>query len=108
MDYWRRVLGAIALVETGETDARLRWFSLVPSCRGIGMGRKLMETAMSYCERRGMEKAFLWTVKDLEAARPLYEKFGFSLVETNAHFLWGRHIVEEKWELPMAGVKGPC
>jgi DNA-binding MarR family transcriptional regulator/GNAT superfamily N-acetyltransferase len=108
VDYWGRVMGAIAIVETGETEAQLRWFYLEPSCRGIGMGRKLMETAMSYCERRGMEKVFLWTVKDLEAARYLYEKFGFSLVETNDHFLWGRHIVEEKWELQMAGVKGPC
>jgi len=108
VDYWGRIMGAIAIVETGEAEAQLRWFYLEPSCRGIGIGRKLMETAMSYCERRGIEKVFLWTVKDLEAARRLYEKFGFSLVGTNAHFLWGRHIVEEKWEFQMAGVKGPC
>jgi len=108
VDYWGRVMGAIAIVETGKGEAKLRWFYLEPSCRGTGLGRKLMETAMSYCERRGMAKVFLWTVKDLEAARHLYEKFGFSLVETNAHFLWGRSIVEEKWELQLTGEKSPC
>ncbi len=108
VDFWGRIMGAIAIVETGEGEAQLRWFYLEPSCRGTGLGRKLMETAMSYCERRGVGKVFLWTVKDLEAARHIYEKFGFSLVETNAHFLWGRHIVEEKWELQMTGEKKPC
>jgi DNA-binding MarR family transcriptional regulator/GNAT superfamily N-acetyltransferase len=108
VDYWGRIMGAIAIVETGEREAQLRWFYLEPSCRGIGLGRKLMETAISYCETRAVEKVFLWTVKDLEAARHLYEKFGFSLVQTNGHFLWGRQIVEEKWELPLTGVKGPC
>lgn len=99
VDYWGLVLGSIAIVETGPNEAQLRWFYLEPRCRGLGMGKRLMETAMRYCRGRGMEHVFLWTVKDLEAARHLYGKFGFSLVETNAHFLWGREIVEEKWEI---------
>jgi len=99
VDYWGLVLGSIAIVETGPKEAQLRWFYLEPRCRGLGMGKRLMETAMGYCRDRGMEHVFLWTVKDLEAARHLYGEFGFSLVETNAHFLWGREIVEEKWEI---------
>lgn len=99
VDYWGLVLGSIAIVETGPKEAQLRWFYLEPRCRGLGLGKNLMETAMAYCRGRGMEKVFLWTVKDLEAARHLYREFGFSLVEANAHFLWGREIVEEKWEI---------
>jgi len=108
VDYWGRVMGAIAIVETGEREAQLRWFYLEASCRGLGLGKRLMETALSYCEGRGLEKVFLWTVKDLEAARHLYEKFGFSLVETNEHFLWGRQIVEEKWERALIRRGSPC
>jgi GNAT superfamily N-acetyltransferase len=98
VDYWGCVMGAIAIVETGEAEGQLRWFYLEPSCRGMGMGRRLMETALSYCEERNLEKVFLWTVRDLEQARRLYENFGFSLVTVHEHFLWGRQIVEEKWE----------
>lgn len=98
VDYWGSVMGAIAIVETGEAEGQLRWFYLEPPCRGMGMGRSLMETALSFCGERNLEKVFLWTVRDLERARRLYEKFGFSLVETHEHFLWGRQIVEEKWE----------
>ena len=108
VDYWGRIMGAIAIVETGEREAQLRWFYLEPSCRGLGLGRKLMETALSYCEERDMEKVFLWTVKDLEAARHLYGKFGFSLAETSDHFLWGRQIVEEKWERVLTREERPC
>lgn len=103
VDYWGLVLGSIAIVETGPREAQLRWFYLEPRCRGLGMGKSLMETAMGYCRDRDMEKVFLWTVKDLEAARHLYGEFGFSAVETNAHFLWGREIVEEKWEIRLKG-----
>lgn len=98
VDYWGSVMGAIAIVETGEAEGQLRWFYLEPSCRGMGIGRNLMETAMSYCKERNLEKVFLWTVRDLEQARRLYVRFGFSLVETHERFLWGRQIVEEKWE----------
>ncbi|MFA0888055.1 MAG: GNAT family N-acetyltransferase [Synergistales bacterium] len=108
VDYWGRVMGSIAIVETGEKEAQLRWFYLEPSCRSVGFGKKLMETALDYCEKRGMEIVFLWTVKDLEAARHLYERYGFSPVETNEHFLWGREIVEEKWERRMTCGKDPC
>ncbi len=102
VDYWGRVMGAISIVETGESEAQLRWFYLEPSCRGLGLGRKLMETALSYCRRKGIGTVFLWTVKDLEAARYLYVKYGFTLKETNEHFLWGRNIVEEKWEIGLS------
>jgi len=103
VDYWGLVMGSIAIVETGPKEAQLRWFYLERRCRGLGLGKRLMETAMGYCRGRGMEHVFLWTVKDLEAARHLYGQFGFSLVETNAHFLWGREIVEEKWEIRLKG-----
>lgn len=108
VDYWGRVMGAIAIVETAQKEGQLRWFYLEPTCRSVGLGKKLMETALGYCQERGMERVFLWTVKDLEAARHLYEKYGFSPVETNEHFLWGRQIVEEKWERQMSRGDDPC
>lgn len=93
------VVGSIAIVETAPNVGQLRWFLLEPAFRGLGLGRTLIETALEYSRSRGHERIFLWTVSELHAARHLYEAFGFRLTETKAHFIWGRDITEERWDL---------
>lgn len=93
------VVGSIAIVETSPNLGQLRWFLLEPAFRGLGLGRTLMETALEYSRGRGHERVFLWTVSELHVARHLYEAFGFHLTETKAHFIWGRDITEERWDL---------
>ncbi len=96
------VVGSIAIVEVSPVEAQLRWFLIEPAFRGIGLGKALMETALAYCRERGYDRVFLWTVGELSAARHLYEIYDFTLVETKSHFLWGRDIVEERWDLPLS------
>lgn len=96
------VVGSIAIVELSPGEAQLRWFLIEPGFRGIGLGKAFMETSMEYCREKGYDRVILWTVSELLAARHLYEAWGFSLVETKAHFIWGRDIVEELWELKLA------
>jgi GNAT superfamily N-acetyltransferase len=57
-----------------------------------------MEKAVNFCASEGYERAFLWTVSDLLAARHLYEKWGFSLTETMEHHIWGKNLMEERWD----------
>ncbi len=97
------IVGSIAVVDISPELGQLRWFLIEPACRGLGLGKLLMETALHYCREKGFERAFLWTVSDLHAARHLYEKYGFSLAETKAHFLWGKDIIEERWDLELSG-----
>ncbi len=93
------VVGSIAIVETSAAVGQLRWFLLEPAFRGLGLGRALMDTALEYSRDRGHGRVFLWTVSELHAARHLYQAFGFRLTETKTHFLWGRDITEERWDL---------
>ncbi|MDO9508680.1 MAG: GNAT family N-acetyltransferase [Thermovirgaceae bacterium] len=93
------VVGSIAIVEITHEEIQLRWFLLEPGFRGLGLGKRLMDTALDYCRGKGFEKVFLWTVSELLAARHLYEIYSFSPTETKAHFLWGKNIIEERWDL---------
>lgn len=95
------VVGSIAVVDAAHDLGQLRWFLIEPGYRGIGLGKRLMETALGYCREKGFKRVFLWTVRELLAARHLYEVYGFDLTETKSHFLWGKDIVEERWDLAL-------
>ena len=51
---------------------------VVPDCRGQGLGRALMETAMDVARETGADYMDLGTSEDDVAARALYESLGFN------------------------------
>jgi ribosomal protein S18 acetylase RimI-like enzyme len=95
------VQGCIAIVRTPEGYAQLRWFILTPETRGLGLGKRLMEEAMNFCRKAGYKRVILWTFSELETAIALYKKWGFKKTEEKPHHIWGRDLVEEKYELTL-------
>lgn len=96
-----KVGGSIAIVETDDHTAQLRWFILAPEYRSKGLGKSLMERSLDYCRSKGYNKVFLWTIAHLEAARHLYQKYGFKNMEQVKHNIWGLDLVEERWDLDL-------
>jgi len=100
-EYGNQIIGAIAIIRVNHNSAQLRWFLIDPKFRGIGLGKNLTDTAVSFCKSQNYKTVFLWTLDFLEAARYLYEKFGFKITESKSHFLWGKDLTEERWELKL-------
>ena len=69
--------------------------------RGKGVGNQPMNTAMGFCRSRGHRRVYLWTFEGLNAARHLYEKNGFRLVEQRKGSQWGREVNEQRFELEL-------
>jgi ribosomal protein S18 acetylase RimI-like enzyme len=57
--------------------ARLRCFIVDESVRGMGVGRKLLDSAMEFVRHVGFREVRLSTMRSLAAARRLYESYGF-------------------------------
>lgn len=93
------VAGSIAIVEASEQDAQLRWLLLHPDLRGHGIGRILIEEAISFCKANDYSRIFLWTVSALTAAAKLYRLTGFQLAEETARELWGAVVIEQRYDL---------
>lgn len=95
------VAGSIAIVEASKRKAQLRWLLLHPDLRGHGIGRTLVEEAISFCKDSGYSLVFLWTVSTLIVATKLYQSVGFQLTEEHTQELWGAMVVQQRYELSL-------
>jgi GNAT superfamily N-acetyltransferase len=95
-----RIEGSVIIDGTDAqgAGAHLRWFIVSDALRGTGWGNKLMRTALAFCRERRYSKIFLDTVAGLDAARHLYEKFGFRMVSQQQGERWGAEAIEQRFE----------
>jgi GNAT superfamily N-acetyltransferase len=69
--------------------------------RGKGVGNRLIRAAVDFCRSNRYPRIYLWTFEGLHAARHLYEKAGFALVEQRRGAQWGTEVTEQRFELPL-------
>lgn len=79
--------------------ARLRWFIADETYAGKGLGNRLMTEAMEFCRHNGFNRVYLRTIVGLLAARHLYDKFGFKLVEEHPSEVFGAPAIEQLFEV---------
>lgn len=97
--YQGKVIGVIAIVQASEAAAQLRWFLVDQAFQGKGIGSKLISEAIEFSKLRQYRSIFLWTVELLQNAGGIYEKLGFKLTESNSQELWGRELIEQRYQL---------
>jgi DNA-binding MarR family transcriptional regulator/GNAT superfamily N-acetyltransferase len=94
-------VGSIFLVRDTDTVARVRLLIVDPRARGLGIGRRLVEEAISFAHAAGYSRITLWTHTVLTAARMIYVKAGFTLVEEWVHDDFGKPEASETWQLDL-------
>ena len=90
-----RILGSIAVVGLSPKDAQLRWFVVDPLVRGLGLGERLLGEAVAFCESRGYEYVFLWTIRPSKPTVEMYRGAGFEKVGGGCSERWGVEVIEE-------------
>jgi GNAT superfamily N-acetyltransferase len=94
-----RVEGSVTIdgIHAESEGAHLRWFIMSDALRGKGAGNRLIDTALNFCRIREYNTLYLWTFEGLNAARHLYEKNAFRLVEEQCGTQWGTEVKEQRW-----------
>jgi len=95
------VEGSIAIdgLHAETEGAHLRWYIISDALRGTGLGNELLNIAIGYCRQREYSSVYLHTFEGLDAAKHLYEKSGFQLVEQITGTQWGTEVNEQKFLL---------
>ena len=81
MEDRNRIIGSVGIEDNGEGQAELRKFFLYKEYRGMGLGEKLVDHALSYSRRNYFKSIHILTDSSLTPAISLYRKKGFEVTK---------------------------
>jgi molybdopterin-guanine dinucleotide biosynthesis protein A/predicted GNAT family acetyltransferase len=90
-----RVVGSVAVRRLGPGEVELKRMYLRPAERGHGIGRRLLDMALLWAREHGIDTIKLDTTERMEAARHLYEAYGFVRVPGDAPRQGQRRLLYE-------------
>ena len=95
-----RRVGCVFCV-AGPGYAQLRILLVHPDARGQGLGGRLVDTCLDFARGAGYPRMRLWTNHPLAAARRIYLKRGFALVDEEPHHSYGADLIGQTYELDL-------
>ena len=77
------VVGTVALVDIGQSQVALRKMFVSAAYRGAehGVAKRLLDTLLQWCLKRGVKEVFLGTTSKFLAAHRFYEKNAFTEID---------------------------
>jgi DNA-binding MarR family transcriptional regulator/GNAT superfamily N-acetyltransferase len=94
-------VGCVFCVRLDDDTAKLRLLLVDPSARGLGIGGRLIDECIRFAKTAGYKRIQLWTNSILRDAIRLYERAGFTLVDSEEHHSFGHDLVGQTWDRPL-------
>jgi len=89
--------GTVFCVHKDDRVAQLRLLLVEPSARGMGVGSRLVDACMDFARAAGYREMVLWTNTVLAAARRIYQRAGFDLLDESPNPAFGHDLTAQHW-----------
>jgi DNA-binding MarR family transcriptional regulator/GNAT superfamily N-acetyltransferase len=90
-------VGTVFCVHKDDRVAQLRLLLVEPSARGMGVGSRLVDACMDFALAAGYREMVLWTNTVLAAARRIYQRAGFELLNEAPNPAFGHDLTAQHW-----------
>ncbi len=94
-------VGAVFVMRASDETAKLRLLHVEPPARGIGLGRRLVDTCIEFAREAGYKTLTLWTQSELVPARRVYAAAGFVCTAAEPYRAFGKDLISETWDLTL-------
>jgi ribosomal protein S18 acetylase RimI-like enzyme len=75
------IVGCVGVRPFDEQTAEMKRLYVRPSGRGLGIGRKMAEAAISFAREAGFKRMRLDTLPQMQRAQELYRTLGFASID---------------------------
>jgi len=94
--------GSVAVSRKSKQVAFINFLLVLEKYRGHGIAKRLFDNVIDHSGKHGCRIVRLETYSILTAARGMYRRYGFELVEVNEDVkMYGRVFDQEFWELKL-------
>ena len=90
-------VGTVFCVHKDDRVAQLRLLLVEPGARGMGVGSRLVDACVDFARGAGYREMVLWTNSVLDAARRIYQRAGFELLDEAPNPAFGRQLTSQHW-----------
>lgn len=90
-------VGTVFCVHKDDRVAQLRLLLVEPSARGTGVGSRLVDACVDFARGAGYREMVLWTNSVLDAARRIYQRCGFELLDEAPNPAFGQQLTSQHW-----------
>jgi len=80
-DIGGKVVGYIAIMSINEDEAKIISFAVKKEFRGMGIGKRLLASAIERCKAKGKKRILLEVRVSNVVAQNLYKKMGFEIID---------------------------